>query len=358
MASSANQQSTPIINAIADGADQAATSANSNRTSMQFAQFQPCPDNDCSQAWLRWLKQLLIDAHWLALVDRSAGTSDQSAILLAKWPAETALPDAALALASQLPDAGSVVYKRRADNVDRQFMAIALDSDGDSSQSVLLLDTVVCNQAKRKTLVKLCRWANAWPGRRSTVSTTNSDKLTAVSLTDTVIHSIQRHRDHRAAAYALVNALVRHPGCVRASLGLSRDNAVKVLAVSGQANIDQRRQAIQLLANCMQETRLRGKSGRFTHKSQSRTMPAHADLFVHSRKRLICSMLLSDPANGNYILLVELESSASSQLQQIPALEAELQPVAALLNLTADADSGLLKQLRQVAAQIQFRIQV
>ncbi|MGQ7847810.1 efflux RND transporter periplasmic adaptor subunit [Granulosicoccus sp. 3-233] len=198
------------------------------------------------EAWLLWLSELLQGTHGLALVCiTETAPGNVSAAVSARTPATLEIPDAGLALARRAVLRGSRQRLQLPDNGDVLLGLPLPGSEESSSEStVLLLINGALTRQQQGSLLGLASWAlksARWRGQvvqpaESRFSAVDGDLPESLSITQ------------------LIDLLGNHyPGSVCALHWMRADRQgrrrSRVMAVSGQTNIDRSAIAVRDLAS-------------------------------------------------------------------------------------------------------------
>ncbi len=226
------------------------------------------------------------------------------------------------------------------------FMVLAKPSD--LKQTVFLIET---------TLEYFKLWM------RNSANHDNSWKLTSLAAIVELISNIERCESIQEGGQVVVNDLVRHLPCSYVALGLVRRQQMRLLAVSGEAEMDARRHHGQLLETVLHESWLRDDVGQWpaNDDSNEHLLLAHRQLAAELRFDSVYSTPLRTP-EGEVIgaLLLGCPDREAAETRMTNFVRAAAPRLASALDVVERAQCSrprrILRAIYQTTRTIKGRI--
>ncbi len=245
----------------------------------------------------------------------------------------------------------SCVHRQRAIYLDvssvsaLHLLAIPFKVESTDAAYVLVMLTKALNQIQQNTAVKLTHWAatRIHLERVGFVDGVNSKAGSEPQLSQALMATLNHHGTFTSLAFTLVNSLASMCGCTRVSLGAHDGKQVRLVAMSGQSNIDDRRQIARQLCALMQET----ISSRRTiyPNADDEPAPAFQSYFNTQGTHPLLGFVMPGTSRTQYVLVLERSDAIPFVDAQAEAIEQSVDTVAALLELSQTHELPLHKKV-------------
>jgi len=164
-------------------------------------------------------------------------------------------------------------------------------------------------------------------------------------LANAMVQSLERHGTFQAQAFTLVNKLASLCGCVRVSLGHYDSDKLRLVAMSGQSKIDDRRKIARQLCVLMQET-LEYRRGIYPSDDEQ-IKPAFQSYYKSQGEHPLLSFVMPGSSTNQFVLVLERDSGSGFVPAQADAIEQSVQNISALLSICAEQQLPMRQKLRR-----------
>ncbi len=347
-------------------------------------------DDNTRERWMAWLISMVPNCRWIRLCHSEEASADQTTWC---YPSTAPLPAefstvASKTFASDRPVQLSVLENNQA----VLLLGFNLECEHSTGEHALVVASDALDDAQKQATVHLCRWAAHWLNAQliqTKVNTASANTHTALDgdtaandagadaiLARSLLSNLSRHGDLNALSFTLVKSVAELCGCSRVSLAQSRLGKIRLLAISGQSKIDQRRLIGRRLHSAMHEALSAhtssdaaapiNKSGEgqssvsdvgvsaicYQHGKSALALPSHAALFKTNQNQPLLSLCLSGDDNAHFVLMLERPADAAFAPAQIDAITRVIKPVAALLAMVQQSEQGLRESLTDKALEV------
>ena len=278
---------------------------------------------------LTWLQEMLPGSHSLFLFD----CNSHDAVLCGSCPETAQLSTAISAVVDSCRSHQHPAYVHQ--NTQTQSMAkqhsmlcihLTLGKHKDAYRLVVVGNEL--NEAQRKTAIHLIQWASQRFELDDQATSVDSSKPAepttspASQLSLSMLSALSQHGDSTALAFTLVNSLVRLCGCARVSLAHCDNGKLELLAMSGQASIDKRRDLARSLLALMRET-VDAQAVLCPQPENAPDLPAHEHFHKEHGQHSIMSFCFAKTPIDQFVIVLErgkAQHFVPTQLQTIMAM--------------------------------------
>ena len=307
------------------------------------------PENvlaDTQAEWLEWMHDIFPDVDRLFLFRVNP---NQTIACCASSPSSEA-PNESIANAVL-----SCVHRQQplyaGLSADKNVLAVPLLDGAADAKHVLIFVTSVLTDVQQKTAVQLTRWAATRLGAPATPTRPSERPLgPEAQLANVMVQSLHRHGSLKALSFTLVNKLAELCGCVRVSLGHHDGNRLRLVAMSGQSKIDDRRKIARQLCLLMQETLESGR-GIFPG-DDALSNPAFQSYHKSHGEHPLLSFVMPGSTVDQFILVLERQTGDAFVAAQADAIEQSVQSLTALLSVTCEQQLPLKMKLRRRVSRV------
>ena len=306
-----------------------------------------------AQENLAWLQEMLPGTHSLFLFDCA---SDDGAVHCGSYP-EGVRPDAAI----------STIVKSCSGHVHPAYV----QQNADKPHSILCIHLLLglqkrshrlvvvgneLNDIQRKTAVKLIQWASQRFELNNETTSLGSAKPAepvtspASQLSLSMLSALSQHGDATALAFTLVNSLVRLFGCARVSLARCDGRNQKLLAMSGQASIDKRRDLARALMALMRET-IDAKEVLYPQHADDRDLPAHEHFNKEHGSHSIMSFSFAETTLDRFVIVLERLEGQQFKPAHLDAIKRTVEASGVLLHVQYETDASAFVKLKRTVKQ-------
>lgn len=183
------------------------------------------------------------------------------------------------------------------------------------------------------------------PAKSASRPTADASTRPDAQLANAMVQSLDRHGSFQALAFTLVNKVANMCGCVRVSLGHYDSDKLRLVAMSGQSKIDDRRKIARQLCVLMQET-LECRRGIYPGGTEDLT-PAFQSYYKSQGEYPLLSFVMPGSNSHEFVLVLEREVGSGFVAAQADAIEQSVQSIAALLSVSAEQKMPMRQQLRR-----------
>lgn len=328
----------------------------------QSAEPKPArPAIDAQAEWLDWMHNIFPDAQALFLyrVNPTQTVSCSAASPKNNKPSEPITNAVLSSVHRQQPLYAGLEAKSK-------VLAVPLQVDSTSVNFVLVIVTAALSQVQQNTAVKLTQWAatrlqtsvaSPTASTASASSTPTSGSATKSNntpgpeskLAAAMLRSLDRHSSLNALAFTLVNKIASLCGCVRVSLGHYDGDKLRLIAMSGQSRIDDRRKIARQLCALMQET-LECRRGIYPNADDA-LKPAFQSYFKSQGEHPLLSFVMPSTCIDEFVIVLEREAGVAFSLAQADAIEKSVQNIAALLSVSCEQQLPVGTKIRRKVRQ-------
>ncbi len=302
------------------------------------------PQNSVLAEWLCWLHEMLPDSAHLLLFTINP---NQTIKLVSSDPINSPCTEGIKNVVL------SCVHRKRAIYVDtmpasaHHLLAIPFQSKSDGAAYIVVTLTKKLNQIQQNTAVKLIHWAATRIHREQMGVATDSrlKEGSDTQLSQALLASLDQHGTFTSLAFTLVNLLARLCGCVRVSLGAHDGKRLRLVAISGQSKIDDRRLIARQLCALMQET-MASRRTIYPCKNNQST-PASQSYYNSQGAHPLLSFVMPGATNSQFVLVLERDGSNPFVDVQAKAIEKSVDTIGALLELSQKNELALHKRVFQ-----------
>lgn len=181
--------------------------------------------------------------------------------------------------------------------------------------------------------------------RRTASAATNSPIGPEAQLAYVMVQSLERHGTFQALAFTLVNKIASLCGCVRVSLGHYDSDKLRLVAMSGQSKIDDRRKIARQLCELMQAT-LECRRGIYPGDDEE-IKPAFQSYYKNQGEHPLLSFVMPGSEHHQFVLVLERESGLGFVSAQADAIENSVKNLSALLAVSAEQQLPMRKKIRR-----------
>jgi len=297
--------------------------------------------------WLCWLHEMLADSAHLILFRIKP---NQAIEVVAEDPVSSpsieGLNNAVL----------SCVHRQKAIYLDSlpasvyKLLAIPFQVESTGTGYVLVMLTGTLNQIQQNVAVKLTRWAATRIDQERTGTPEDSrlDMGPEAQLSQALMASLDQHGTFTSLAFTLVNTLAGLCGCSRVSLGAYEGKKWRLVAMSGQSKIDDRRLIARQLVSLMEETL---SSRRLIYPGLGdESAPAFQTYYKSQGAQPLLGFVMPGTSATRFVLVLERAESVPYMDAQATAIEQSVYAVAALLELAQTHELPLHKKVSRFAS--------
>ncbi len=291
------------------------------------------------QRWLAWLAIMIPEANWFGSVIFATDDSSPELKTFSVWPEFVTPASSCITLAIRATRTQRVSYVA---NADSAVLAVPMKAGHGRSTRVLLVAGDAFSEARRQTIIRLGRWAaDAAPSRQdpSAPAQQSLERLAEITL-----DAATRNGSSTAVAFAIVNAVHRLCGCRRVTLGLMSARQIRILAMSGQSQVDERRTLLRGLKCVMLESQALGVSQLLTNEDQA--LPAHTEHLTSQGGMPLLSIPVVINAMTTVLIVLERPVGQPFDSDQRATVEQLLQRPLKLLSLLHEQHLSLRQRLR------------
>jgi len=290
--------------------------------------------------WLQWLHEMLPDADSIYLF---AVNQNQTITLCATSP-DTGECDESVtnAVLSCVHRAKPQYLENRA-HPNNNLLSVPLKVESEHVAHVFVMRTRALNEIQQNTAVRLAQWAAVQMGQKhasrgntemsaAMTSATEANTGPEAQLAQSLMNAIDRHGTFTSLAFTLVNSIASLCGCVRVSMGCHDGKTLRLVAMSGQSKIDDRRKIARQLCALMQDT-LECRRAIFPNED-AEAAPALQSYFKSQGEHPLLSFLMPGSLRDRFVLVLEREAHEHFSTAQADAIEQSVKNVAALMALS------------------------
>lgn len=306
---------------------------------------------------LAWLQEMLPGSHSLFLFDCN---SQDAAVLCGSYPATAQLNTAISAVVDSCRNHQHPAYVHQ--NTQTQSMAkqysmlcihLTLGKQKEAYRLVIVGNEL--NEVQRKTAIHLIQWASQRFELDDQATSDNSSKPVepttspASQLSLSMLSALSQHGDTTALAFTLVNSLVRLCGCARVSLAHCDNGKLTLLAMSGQASIDKRRDLARSLLSLMRET-VDAQAVLYPQPENAHDLPAHEYFHKEHGQHSIMSFCFAETPFDQFVIVLE-RGKAHFEPTQLQTIMAMVEAPGALLQTQYQTQSSTTQKFKRAIRQ-------
>jgi len=297
--------------------------------------------NDVLVNWLCWLHEMLADsAHLILYRIKPNQTIEIVASDPENSPSIEGLNNAVL----------SCVHRQQAIYLDslpasvHKLLAIPFQVESTGAGYVLVMLSGPLSQIQQNLAVKLTCWAatRIHQERAVTPEDLRVESRPEAQLSQALMASLDQHGTFTSLAFTLVNTLAGLCGCSRVSLGSYDGKKCRLVAMSGQSKIDDRRLIARQLVALMHETL--GSRRTIYPDVGDESAPAFQTYFKSQGTHPLLGFVMRGTSSTQFVLVLERAESTPYVDAQATAIEQSVYAVAALLELTQTHELPLHKK--------------
>lgn len=296
-------------------------------------------ESQAEQRWLAWLAIMIPEANWYASVVFAADDSSPELETFSVWPELVTPATPCIPLAFRAVRTQRVLY---VSNADPAVLAVPIMAGQGGSTRVLLVAGDAFSEARRQTIIRLGRWAAEAPPSKPYPFAPEQQPLER--LAEITLDAATRHGSSTAVAFAIVNAVHRMCGCSRVTLGLMSVRRIRILAMSGQSQVDERRALLSGLKCVMQESQALGVSQLLTREDQA--LPGHTEHFTSQGNMPLFSIPVAIDAMTTVLIVLECPVGQAFDSDQRATVEQLLERPLKLLSLLHEQRLSWRQRLR------------
>ncbi len=333
----------------------------------------PAESADAATQWLSWLSLLLNDRQWLCLYE----FGPEPDVLLRRHgcPEQIKAPEVALSLARKARASLTPVAMKLAESTGENTPEITLTALplGDSADRVLLMQGSVQSLEQQAGMFRLCRWAAQ---RLDTPSAANVGQEDSThqgldSLSSAVLKASFEDSTSEAIALSIVNTVKRLCGCSRVTLATLEAGAMvqslSIIALSDQAQVDERKVLPSQLKAAMKETLLSRAVSALSAQNiddVAKDYPASAKLFAEQGENpslgvvypksdieIRAALLDKTSTQAHAVVLLERPQGQPFTQAQETAIQTLLAPSLDLLTRRMDEQRGIWARLKHSSVE-------
>ncbi len=298
--------------------------------------------------WLQWLHEMLPDAESIFLYT----VNQNNTIALC-----ASSPDSALCDESLNNTVLSCVHRAKPQYVDNKangkqhLLSVPLKSEAGHVEHVFVMRTRQLNELQQSTAVRLAQWASLQLelGSASVAATVAASKSSPeAQLSLSLMQALERHGSFTSLAFTLVNSIASLCGCLRVSLGCYDGKTLRLVAMSGQSKIDDRRKIARQMCALMQDT-LACRRAMFPNED-AEAAPALQSYFKSQGEHPLLSFVMPGSQRDQFVLVLEREVEEHFSAAQADAIEQSVKSVASLLEIAHAQSLGAPQKCKRWAS--------
>lgn len=298
--------------------------------------------------WLQWLHEMLPDAESIFLY----AVNQNNTITLCASSPDSAVCDESVnnTVLSCVHRAKSQYVDNKA-NVKQHLLSVPLKSESGYVEHVFVMRTRQLNELQQSTAVRLVLWAfvQLEQGSASVSATVAASKASPeAQLSLSLMQALERHGSFTSLAFTLVNSVANLCGCVRVSLGCYDGKTLRLVAMSGQSKIDDRRKIARQMCALMQDT-LACRRAMFPNEDAA-AAPALQSYFKSQGEHPLLSFVMPGSLRDQFVLVLEREVEEHFSAAQADAIEQSVKSVASLLEMAHAQSLGALQKCKRWAS--------
>lgn len=291
--------------------------------------------NPDKMLWLQWLHEMLPDADAIYLFDVN---QNQTTTLCASSPNNGMCNESVTNAVLSCVHRAKPQYIENRAHPKHNLLSVPLTSESGHVGHVFVMQTNQLNEVQQSTAVRLAQWASAQIGHdQASLSSANKSALDAkagpdAQLSQSLMKAVDHHGSFTSLAFTLVNSVASLCGCVRVSMGCHDGKTLRLVAMSGQSKIDDRRKIARQLCALMQDT-LESRRAIFPNED-AEAAPALQSYFKSQGEHPLLSFVMPGSQRDRFILVLEREANEHFSTAQADAIEQSVKNVAALMALS------------------------
>jgi len=298
--------------------------------------------------WLGWLHKMLPDVVQLMLFGVGP---DQTVEWRSSHPA-------GVNSAERIKNTAlSCVVRKRAIYLDGlggkadHALCIPIQREANDSSFVLVMMTSGLTNVQQNTAVQLTQWAaiQLREPDADMASGAGHGVTPDAQLALSMLGAQQRHGTFKAIAFSLVNAVASLCGCARVSLGCHDGAQLRLVAMSGQSKLDERRKIARQLCALMQDT-LVARRAIFPSGDDS-AAPSLQAYYKSQGEHPLLSFVLPGTKRDTYVLVLERAADNPFVAAQADAIEQSLVGAASFLELARSQELSGRQRLQRYARE-------
>jgi len=223
------------------------------------------------------------------------------------------------------------------------LLVVPIKSSQNRIDSVFVLRNAAMSPVQQNTAAKLVQWA-AVQLHGNTDSPSHPSSLAGpdARLTQSLLSTLATHGTLSSLAFSLANTLASLCGCTRVSVGRHDHDGLKLIAMSGQSNVDDRRQIAQQLRAVMNDVLANGSM--IYPDADNRAVSIACQVFYRSQGgHPLMAFKLGDSDDVQFILVLERDQGQRFMPAQVDAIEQSVKHVGALLAQTSRSELTMAK---------------
>ncbi len=314
-------------------------------------------DDNTRERWLAWLINMVPNCRWIALSETAPSIAAPR-----HWcfPEKTDVPDEFGQLVLRARESKNpvqmVIKRGRPSTV---LLGFCLKNRNVSQRRVLVIASTSLDTNQKQAAIHLCRWAAHWLDSQLTQDSKRAplkapQKRADAALAHNLLSNLSRHGGLEELAFSLVNSIAELCGCSRVTLARAQSGKLKLMAISGQSKIDQKRALAGHLHKAFKETWVKGTLC-FQPENMDKDAPAHSALYKANDQHPLLSMRVGGEGKNAFLLMLERPADAPFLAAQKEAINHVLQPVGALLSVVHANEKSVQERLYERASTVKNR---
>ncbi len=301
--------------------------------------------------WLSWLHEMLPDVSQLQLYRVKP---NQAVEQCAQTPPVKQLSESQAIESVDNAVLRSVHHKQAIyvnDATDKQLSVLTIPFECANQQPyVLVMLSTGLTSVQQNTAVRLTQWAAVQLRESSSAVPADARQSDAVQqalpeaqLAQALVGAQQRHGTFTAMAFTLVNSMANLCGCVRVSLGCHDGRRLRLIAMSGQPKVDDRRKIARQLCALMLDTM---ESERVIYPNGSGVAtPSQQAYYKSQGEHPLLSFTMPGSNADKFVLVLERAKDNPFIAAQADAIEQSVSGSASLLELSRAHEQPLRQKL-------------
>lgn len=300
------------------------------------------------QLWLKWLSEMLPGHRRLHQFHLSSSNTIQ---LQASHPGSGATSENELSTVLSAMRKRVSVYTPCEDQSNTVMLAVPLITAEQRLHGVFVLHGEPMTPIQQRTATKLVQWASHQLFHPHAMGDGDSNSAGPESrLSQTMLSSLASHGTLTALAFSLSNTMASLCGCTRVSVGRYDSDGLRLIAMSGQSKIDDRRQIASQLRAVMSEV-IEGDRIVYPNPDDAKVPIATQAYYETQGKLPVLAFSLDTPSSIKFVLVLERDNGQHFLPAQIDAIEHSVRNVGALLVQTSKQEQGTAKKLKALFAE-------
>ena len=301
------------------------------------------PSESAETQWLCWLHEMLPNVARLMLFRVKP---NQSTELCAFNPAGTVASEQINNAVLSCVHRQRAIYLNDIANNQQHLLTIPFRIEQSVHSYVLVMLTAGLEPVQQNTAVQLVQWAATQLREPSTNTASGASRHLSpdAQLSHALVGAQQRHGSYTSVAFALVNTLVNLCGCARVSLGCYDGHKLRLVAMSGQSKLDDRRTIARQLCALMLDT-LDSRQAIYPD-ADNNLVPSMQAYHKSQGEHALFSFVIPGSRVDQFVLVLERDKSNPFLPAQVEAIKQSVQGSASFLELSRSEGIPLRKKIQ------------